>query len=328
MTRANKSRIRRRRTDDEERTLTTTVTTISMAAARHLLTILLLASLTPWVAGAQQNNNTKNKEVASVISKIYARGCLQEGYIPSSITNLYNGLITNYKCQTDDNFIPTFMISSGSSASIVSKLRIYAPSIVDEDGGGNDYYYPTSYKLEGLHSDGTFHIISEEQITSSTSIMTTSSEQRNNIANSVINSSYEGGDIKLHYTEVSFGTDNNNVEEYVHYRLQFPTTTRTYKNNNDNNVDSDEAQTTATYVVEMGELELVGELIVVDTTGTDFGESDERDTHTDTDPTVSPSYVSFFSFFLWPPKLNFIFPRPYLILLLPYCNLYILNINI
>lgn len=297
MTRANKSRIRRRRTD-EERTNTTTVTTISMTALRHLLTILLLASLTPWVAGAQQNNNTKtkNKEVASVISKIYARGCLQEK-ASSSITNLYNGLITNYKCQTDNNFIPTFMISSGSSASIVSKLRIYAPSIEDEEGGGSiklyDYYYPTSYKLEGLHSDGTYHIISEEQITTSASIMT--SEQRNNTANSVINSSYEGGDIKLHYTEVSFGTDNN-VEEYVHYRLQFPTT-QTYNNS------GDEAQTTTTYVVEMGELELVGELIDTDT-DTDTDESDERDTHTDTDPTLSPSYVSFFSFFLWPPKLK------------------------
>ena len=105
-------------------------------------------------------------------------------------------------------------------------------------------YDPTSFTLEGLNPNTNIY----QPIISSKSFNQEWVDRipQRNTPNIQINSSYDSGDSNLIYTEVTF----DNLELYNSYRLMFPST-RVYPNS-----DND-----STYAVEVGGVELVGEMI-------------------------------------------------------------------
>ena len=164
--------------------------------------------------------------------------------------NFYDGSTSNYYCPSINSSnsgsgsdVPQFIINSNGN-SIVTKIRIYASSSSLSIGSGaKGDYDPTSFTLEGLNPNTNIY----QPIISSKSFNQEWVDRipQRNIPNIQINSSYDSGDDNLIYTEVTF----DNLDMYSSYRLMFPST-RVYPNSDD-----------STYAVEVGGVELVGQLV-------------------------------------------------------------------
>ena len=210
----------------------------------HPLLILSLLLLIATAFAYEQQ-----QYVSNIISNFQSIGCDPSITTLRMSRNFYDGSTSNFYCPSvdsdsdDSGDVPKFIITSNGK-SIVTKIRIYASSSSLSIGSAaKGDYDPTSFTLEGLIPNTNIY---QPIITKEFNDDWVDRIPQRNIPNIQINSSYEAGDNNLIYTEVTF----DNVELYSSYRLMFPST-RVYPNS-----DSSES-----YAVEVGGVELVGQLV-------------------------------------------------------------------
>jgi len=215
----------------------------------HPLLTLTLLSLLISISFA----NEQQQFVSNIISTFQSIGCNPSMTTLRMSRNFYDGSTSNYYCpsinsNTSDGSgsdVPQFIINSNGNT-IVTKIRIYASSSSLSIGSAaKGDYDPTSFTLEGLNPNTNIYqpiILSKEFNQEWVDRL-----PQRNAPNIQINSSYNSGDSNLIYTEVSF----ENSEMYSSYRLMFPST-RAYPNDSDS---------TAVYAVEVGGVEIVGQLV-------------------------------------------------------------------
>ena len=319
--------------------MTTTMTTSSrirkMPPLKAITTAVAIAIATSsTTVDAQQ----KVPNVISSLNPTPAIGCFDTGPQQGN-TFLYDGFISNYVCPPSSSsgsgsssggvqVLPELIVQS-KGPSILSGIRVYANT-------GSASQDPTSFAIDGRRpttdaanndwipiAAGQFN---PEWINGST--LTLGLPPVRNNAEDEINSSFEEGDVRHSFGYASFennGLNNNNVGVFGEYRVRFPTLRGDTGSGNGGGTGG--GTSGGVYMLQIGELELVGELVPDWVAALDYAQVEENQDNVlnsvhpglrtgriadplpipiiaraNTEPTISPTVVSQVksrSFIIW-----------------------------
>ena len=303
--------------------------TTTMTTSTRIRKMPPLKAITTAVAIAIATSSTTvdaQQKVPNVISSLNptpAIGCFDTGPQQGN-TFLYDGFISNYVCPPSSSsssgvqVLPELIVQS-KGPSILSGIRVYANT-------GSASQDPTSFTIDGRRptTDATddWIPIAAGQFNAEwihgASLTPGLPPVRNN-AEDEINSSFEEGDVRHSFGYASFEknglVNNNNVGVFGEYRVRFPTLRGDTGSGNGGGTGG--GTSGGVYMLQIGELELVGELVPDWVAALDYAQVEENQgnvlnsvhpglstgriadplpipiiARANTEPTISPTVVS------------------------------------
>ena len=303
--------------------------TTTMTTSTRIRKMPPLKAITTAVAIAIATSSTTvdaQQKVPNVISSLNptpAIGCFDTGPQQGN-TFLYDGFISNYVCPPSSSsssgvqVLPELVVQS-KGPSILSGIRVYANT-------GSASQDPTSFTIDGRRptTDATddWIPIAAGQFNAEwihgASLTPGLPPVRNN-AEDEINSSFEEGDVRHSFGYASFEknglVNNNNVGVFGEYRVRFPTLRGDTGSGNGGGTGG--GTSGGVYMLQIGELELVGELVPDWVAALDYAQVEENQgnvlnsvhpglstgriadplpipiiARANTEPTISPTVVS------------------------------------